>query len=755
MLSSPDLSRRLRVARGDAFLNQLLDEYIATPKILNDVMFSRTLASELGVQGFVHEAITLNLRVLNKIKGRSSDVHIDLAVMYGQLGDEMKKRHHFDLIPKAHRNGTAYGNLLRDFGFFDEAIACFERACRQDEAKLYLTFSNLAFMYPFGSQERTFWLEQGYNAHPHEIGIIHPLAFHRFAEGNWQGVLDIQVDQINLTHVPGVIRSSPIASQIHDVRQLQKLSFGMFESSEQTVLEHGDVVCDLGAPYGCEPIKGLLGQLMSRGMLESVMKFYPKLCSECTESIRFPSLILETAIATGDQQKLRDTYENFASDIIPMMQLSYVSALDDFGNTSESLEILAEQLFFEDLDDAIRLRAQYDGFFYSLQLGRALLARELISEVCNVDQEAVISLYSDKPDGIKTVPHGYYDELLTWRDLNRVIAEVFSHEFELAKMHLKELFSVSISSPSPEEHFSRVIAGPTNVQISMSSEFREWLSLFVAWAPDRASSARFSAEIANYVANGAQKFGLPSLGVLIPSESAPSFSVAALVGGKNRFSSLANWRLQAAVNREKGDITHLISSLRSHIPAVTTLSRSALTSLVSAEERYLAKDHSFDPGATIHSYCKSVEIHLREDLFQDLRDYISGLGNFSVLIDDARTSKKFPQLASVIRFLEGGFAELGVMIRCIRLARGKSRQSIQLFAEINKWLQSYASFVFDSGFLESLDRLTTEYRNPSAHEASLCFADLESARSLTFEVLFEMTRPRLHVLNQPHIAEEL
>ena len=53
---------------------------------------------------------------------------------------------------------------------------------------------------------------------------------------------------------------------------------------------------------------------------------------------------------------------------LSMVQLSYVSALDDFGNTSESLEILADQCFFQDLDDAIRLRAQYDGFFYSLQL---------------------------------------------------------------------------------------------------------------------------------------------------------------------------------------------------------------------------------------------------------------------------------------------------------------------------------------------------------------------------------------------------
>lgn len=738
MLSGNELSARLRRIRGDSTLNELLDEYLLQPKLLKDIGFSRSLASELGVQGFVAEAITLNERMLKKGKRVGGDVHIDLAVMYGQFGDQEKKRSHFERVPKESRQGTAYANLLNDFGYREAAIACYEQSCRANGARLYLSFLNLAFMYDFGSQERAYWLHQGYIQHPREIGIILPYAIHCFTEGDWESVLDIDPRSIDQSFIPGVIRSRTVCEQVGDLGMLQSLARGILEHDEPLTIQCGSFIADLKNGYGCEPLKKFLLYLQESGMISAVRKFYPGLCAVCRQSVDFPGLLMETAIASSQQDCVREIYLECGDALSPMIRLSYASALDDFRESSSALEIISSYDYFEGNALAVQLRAKYDSYFYALRTGRFLLAAELIRWVCSLSKEAIQSLYSSQYDGLKSVPHGYFDELIKWRAINEFLAEVLCRQFDLADECIGRL----LSKTSVESEAGFVIEEVNGQAWGVSHDFAFWLSELLAWARENQESSYYTSHISNRFTQAALQFGLPNVGQLRPERSSKSVNTLLLLGGKSRLVALTNWRTQAAINEEMGDMSHLTASLRSYIPAFSTLSEGSQAPLFNAEHRYISSGVSFDPASTIHSFCKGLEIELRDVYFERLRQDIRQLENFLELIDEAKASKNIRQTANVVRYLEGGFAELGVMVRCLQFASGKTARAVPLFGLIRGWLELQAPCMLEEKFIDQLNLLIRDFRNPSAHNSVHSLEDVTSARALAGALLSELTRPR-------------
>ena len=733
-----DLSSRLRAIRDDATLNALLDDYIIQPKLLKKVDFTKTLASELGVRGYAKEAILLNKKVLKKHPQLKS-IHVDLAVMYGQIGDEKSKRIHFEQVPVKAQSCTAYANLLNDLGYRDKAIACYEKLCRQDKERLYLTFTNLALMYNFYSQERLYWLSHGFINHSSEIGLVLPYAISVFATGDLQKVIDIDLNIINSHEVHGVIKNDSICHKLSVLADLQKICTGIIASKEEDIIKSGKILASFGSGYGCEPVKSLLKLTSPRGMVDSSRHCFDILCSKCQETISLPDLMMSTAICSRSKSSVYSIFNEYEGQLSSYSMLYYASTLDDFDETETALEYLSIQDFFETKPLISELEAKYDGYFYALKCGKYELAKKLIEEVCSIPTNDVIETYAEGYDAQKTCPPGHFNDLIAWREVNNFVAKLITHNLDDALVKLAQIETLSLkgtytSKNDPYNDFTLVFP----------ADFIESLRKLFYWCQKNSNSANFSSELIKKITNNENLAALPKIGGLKPKITSKRLDLKSLLTRKNNWQALNDWRLQAIINEDKGDHSHIINSLRKIIPGFSILSDGAKTSLIDAEKRFLDPGVGFDITSTIHSYCKALEIDLRERFFSGIRDELQKLNDFATLIEQAKKAKNFSQFSSIIRFFDrGGFIELGGMVRCLKFTIGKTSKSVTLFQDIQQILILRAPYMLESLFIDRLEIVTNDLRNPSAHDTNLGINSLDDSRKSVGWLLNKMTSLRI------------
>ena len=196
---------------------------------------------------------------------------------------------------------------------------------------------------------------------------------------------------------------------------------------------------------------------------------------------------------------------------------------------------------------------------------------------------------------------------------------------------------------------------------------------------------------------------------------------------------------QAALLQSQGDTSPVINSLREQVPMFSVLDVRVRRSLSEAEARFLSADLKYDPSATVHGYCKGLEIYLKRTIFDPFKLHIEAREDSDSIVTQAKSDKKAGQFNALMRLFSSGFIELGGMLKSIELSAGKTADRVELLAALRSYLSLRHPTLLDAESQENLNLITENFRNPSAHDSVLPEEAISKVRSLTLNLLAELT----------------
>jgi hypothetical protein len=729
-------------ALGDIKMFQ--DHLTDMPSVLKNQEFCMGLSVCLGANGYVPLAIELTKKLLKKRRNHKL-LLLNLAVMYGQLGDCEKQHETLAQIPSSYlRTQTAYASILSSLDRDEEAISVLENICRSGRG-FYLTFLNLASYYPLDSEQRQYWLELGVKRFPRSPDLRYLLAADAIKKLEFELANNFEVDSLDFTQQPSVIHSAAERSDLNNrLIALKRMAQFLQDGDVDSLVQLKRTLPELPELGGCEVTRPIIELAVKKGRPEVAVSLQEELCSECKKTYDSAEVEISAYMSLGDVDAAKDAYSRRSFDIRKdgtNIRLNYASFLDDAGLPAEAIKVLADNHFFVDEDKTARLRAAYDGFFYATQIGNHILANKLISEACKLAPEDLLQSYDELSDGVKSAPSGYWDVFLNWRELNLVYSFVALREVDDADSHLRNYLGERIEK---EEGSGFLDKSSLSEYLSASAEdVVKEVGDLISWARDHRGAEDYHNQLFTYTKNNMKSFSHIA-GKLVPSVGSGNFSLAEfLFSNDGALGKFQHSGAQAAILQSQGDISHIVNSLREQVPGFSALEKSSRGSLVEAEARFLSSDVKYDPSATVHGYCKALEIHVKKAIFGAFKLHIQAHKDLSVLIEQAKSDKKAGQFSALLRFFSTDFIELGGMLKSMELARGKTADRVELVSELKKFIAARYPRLLDAGFQENLQLLATNFRNPSAHDSKLPPGAIEQARSLTLGLLAELTTLRV------------
>lgn len=494
----------------------------------------------------------------------------------------------------------------------------------------------------------------------------------------------------------------------------------------------------------CEVNKPIIDLAANAGRPDIAVNLQNELCDTCKEGYNSAAVEIGAYMSTGDLEAAKEAYNRCSPDLPPEwgnLKITYASFLDDRGRTGEAIKFLADNNFFVDAPFAEKLRAAYDGFFYATQLGNHVLANKLITKACEATEEEVVQSYSDQFDGRNTVPSGYFNDMLSWRELNLVYSLVALGRVDDAEARFRSCLGEGIEAQDGIGFIVRDY--DLEFENAGRKDSIEAMSELLSWAREHQGDEDYHNQLCSYTKQKLACFSHIA-GKLVPSEGVGKFNLAdILFGGDGALGNLQHWGAQAAILQSQGDISHIVNSLREQVPGFSVLDERVKRSLVEAEARFLSSDVKYDPSATVHGYCKALEIYLKRTVFDDFKAHIEARKDSESILEQAKSDKKAVQFSALLKLFSIGFIEFGGMLKSIELSGGKTADRVVLLADLRKYFSTRHPTLLGAGPQENLKKIAANYRNPSAHDSALPEEAIEHVRSLTLDSLAELTALRV------------
>ena len=183
-----------------------------------------------------------------------------------------------------------------------------------------------------------------------------------------------------------------------------------------------------------------------------------------------------------------------------------------------------------------------------------------------------------------------------------------------------------------------------------------------------------------------------------------------------------------------------MNELEEIIPNFRVLPENARTSLITAESyRYNARSN-FDSAPAIMGYCKSLEIFLKDVVFDNFAQVMKNSENYETDINDAKAHPKFSQFRSVISFLNSGYLELGSATQCLKLCHGKTAEKVMVLKKLQLHIKNFHAVLCSSEVITMIETLSKKYRNPAVHEKVFDKDDLEKVRYTALQILNDLVK---------------
>ena len=188
-----------------------------------------------------------------------------------------------------------------------------------------------------------------------------------------------------------------------------------------------------------------------------------------------------------------------------------------------------------------------------------------------------------------------------------------------------------------------------------------------------------------------------------------------------------NLSIMQHIIKDEGDFSGIFNILENDIPQLRLLPEEALSSLIEAENRRQNEKNVFDYAPSIVSYCKCLEIFIRENIFKKYLEKVSNSNLLEKLVLDAAKDKNYNQFFGLVKFFKTGFLELGTI-----------SQILKLFLETN-----YPNIIKQS-FRLDLYELSKDYRNPATHAKPANKEENEEVRKNIFKLINDLFILQIH-----------
>jgi tetratricopeptide (TPR) repeat protein len=183
---------------------------------------------------------------------------------------------------------------------------------------------------------------------------------------------------------------------------------------------------------------------------------------------------------------------------------------------------------------------------------------------------------------------------------------------------------------------------------------------------------------------------------------------------------------------QNSDFSMIHQSLNDELPVLDDLPLIARSSLYEAERRFLSDTPMSDYSPVVLSYAKSLEVTLKQIVFEQFRI----AGKFQ--LGKSNRSHGRSKAIALLHYLEKGqHLELGTMALILRLCNGRTAENEPIVGVLRDFILDdlNGAALLEQVNIELIERISKDFRNPSAHSELSSRSQVLICRELCFTTL--------------------
>ncbi len=183
---------------------------------------------------------------------------------------------------------------------------------------------------------------------------------------------------------------------------------------------------------------------------------------------------------------------------------------------------------------------------------------------------------------------------------------------------------------------------------------------------------------------------------------------------------------------QNSDFSMIHQSLSDELPVLDDLPLIARSSLYEAERRFLSDTPMSDYSPVVLSYAKSLEVTLKQIVFEQFRI----AGKFQ--LGKSNRSHGRSKAIALLHYLEKGqHLELGTMALILRLCNGRTAENEPIVGVLRDFILDdlNGAALLEQVNIELIERISKDFRNPSAHSELSSRSQVLICRELCFTTL--------------------
>jgi tetratricopeptide (TPR) repeat protein len=528
----------------------------------------------------------------------------------------------------------------------------------------------------------------------------------------------------------------------------------------------------------CEEGKTLSLMAANDGLTAVIPKAYGLVCEDCTKNKHgitkyVDSILAMAAFQNNDFRQCLTHCETVLTDnpnedeILPVYGVSLFELAKSDQSLSEKAILALEKLLKLDISDENQVTrvAEESHLFNALgllneQFGRLGIANYYYEKLVNIDPEnffvtghAFLLLIEGRLDdardelnrqiGIlrtKNIRPEFWEKFLasnepditdsgTASESPKTIDEYSSSFFQsgwmdevIEKFKIRNSMSLADIPENQRFEFGQVII--SRIVKAKQHVFDELIRY--------SNENRRSPTLANELIEKNNSFGLLKLGSV--TQIRPErYSLQSILDGHNHGNNGLSQQARFLMTLEQaGDFSMIHQSITNESVVFDSLPFAAKTALYEAERRFLSDTPMIDYSMIVIAYAKSLEISLKQIVFEKFREFRND-NNDNLKIIDRRS-----QAIGLARFLQRGqHLELGGMAHIFKLCEGRTGQKEPIIGELRDFITNVlnGSALLEKTNIDQIARISKDFRNPGAHSEVISKIEAATCREICFAAL--------------------
>lgn len=739
------------------------------PQFLNEISVN------LGLLGNPQDGLLYAKKALKHCGKRDTALKYalltNLAAMSAEVGDHSTGLKYLTLVPDGFsRKSVIEANVRREIEPFENVTHLYEKAI-EEEPNFFLPYEHLISRLDHEDSKRDFLIDKAFKEMPENPRAALYWADKELMNRNFAVLGDEawinKVRNFDLKNSPEQTtinfsaefpKAIGALELIHELSRVtkslsEKVSYkSVLKSHSENIieiphnLEQLSKTClpKIEKQFRCGVSRKLIDFAISFGLPEKFEFYTDHLCDGCKEhfpvnQLKFSSMfrkvrIIQKLNSVPDGDLIESTLQvaNKVLEDQEQLEEDFVNSLFDFLDDEVSSDMVLEyaKTIFQNDTDRVTFTNKYEEYrlFWNLAIvaGKANLwglSRHFFEKISTFDIQDTLDAMSDELSDM-----GEFEEVLVD---NRSLLELY-----LSLTHLAEK---NISSAETE--LSRVADDPV-MGIAFAKDI-ELIRSLIKWVSNHSESITFKNDFRNQLKQIGLEFWIGQKPKIKNPENSLSdiFSLYSRTDVNSQIRLHQTMAYQAALDSK--DLSEVVNSLEEIIPNFRILPDNAKKSLISAETYKFNAKTQFDCSPSIMSFCKALEIYMKNEIFEKFAKNIRSSGKLEEYILVASNDAKVVQFRSLITFLKTGYLELGSAAQCLKLCSGKSAERIELLKELKSYLLNCFPVLMDVETVKNIQHLSKTFRNPAVHEKNFGIEDLTEVRHITSVILNSIIGQRL------------